>query len=200
MASGVVLVEDGGVTRLHHVAIAELHRLRALAAQLAGNHHLHTLGARLHDEAHDTVARAADGEAAQQLVLQGVSLGLRGQAAVGHTLGEQLHGALGEAEALADHRRELADALALVAQHILGARGAHDDLRAHGRIADLNAGVARVDQLTGEQLVHLGEQNAVRDELALLVDTGCCKRRGRGVTTGCFVDFCRRPQPGMFHK
>lgn len=38
------------------------------------NPHLGALGSRLHDEAEDTVARAAHGKSAQKLVLEGLRL------------------------------------------------------------------------------------------------------------------------------
>ena len=119
MARGVVLEDDGGVARLDHVAVAELHGLCALAAQLAGDDDLHALGARLHDKLDDAVARAPHRQAAQQLVLERLGLRLRRQAAVGQPLGKELHRALGKAEALADDRRELANAPALFAEHVL---------------------------------------------------------------------------------
>ena len=43
--------------------------------------------------------------------------------------------------------------------------GADDDLGAHGGHADLDAGVAILGELTDEELVELGEEDAVRDEL-----------------------------------
>jgi hypothetical protein len=119
VARGVVLEDDGGVARLDHVAVAELHGLCALAAQLAGDDDLHALGARLHDKLDDAVARAPHRQAAQQLVLERLGLRLRRQAAVGQPLGKELHRALGKAEALADDRRELANAPALFAEHVL---------------------------------------------------------------------------------
>ena len=50
------------------VTILELHGLGALRAQLARNNDFATLGARLHDEAHDTVARAPNCKATEELV------------------------------------------------------------------------------------------------------------------------------------
>jgi hypothetical protein len=57
---------------------------------------------------------------------------------------------------------------------VLSARGADDDLCAHGRLADLHAAVAVLGQLTHEQLVELGVEDAIRDELR-----GCAERGGR---------------------
>ena len=47
--------------------MAELHRLRALASQLAGHDNLAALGAALSNRANDTLASTANGQAAQQL-------------------------------------------------------------------------------------------------------------------------------------
>jgi hypothetical protein len=49
---------------------------------------------------------------------------------------------------------------------------ADDDLSAHGRVADLDARVAGVCEVAREELVHLGVEDAVGDELALLGDAG----------------------------
>mmetsp|Transcript_421 Transcript_421/g.993 ORF Transcript_421/g.993 Transcript_421/m.993 type:complete len:202 (+) Transcript_421:20-625(+) len=104
-----------GVSGRDHVAVLELHGLPTLATQLAGHDHLATLGAVLHDEAQHAVARTAHGEAAEQLVAEGLSLGDGAQTTVGHLLGVELHGALGEAEPLLHQRGQLADAAALLA-------------------------------------------------------------------------------------
>lgn len=82
-----------GLAGLDHVTISELLGLGTLAADLAGHADLSTLGARLHDEAQDTVARTADSKAAQQLVLQGLSLGLSVQTTGSDTLNEELNSA-----------------------------------------------------------------------------------------------------------
>merc|ERR1740130_2507333 len=109
------------MARLDHVAVDELHRLGALAAQLAGDDDLDALGARLHDEPHDAVARAAARKSAEQFVLERLGLRLRAGAAVRDALGIELDRAVLEREALLDDRRKLADALALLAEHVLSA-------------------------------------------------------------------------------
>jgi len=50
-------------------------------------------------------------------------------------------------------------------EHVLGACGSDDDLRAHGRGADLHAAVAVLSQLAREQLVQLRVKDAVRHKL-----------------------------------
>jgi hypothetical protein len=59
-------------------------------------------------------------------------------------------------------------------QHVLRARGADDDLRAHGRLAHLHAAVAVLGQLPHQELIELGVEHAVRNEL----------RSGRGGERG----------------
>ena len=61
------------------------------------------------------VVRSAppNGQPAQQLVPQALSLGNGAQAAVGHLLCVQLHGPLGELEALLHHAGQLANAATL---------------------------------------------------------------------------------------
>ena len=143
----------------------------------------------------------------------------RGQGCGAHTRASNVDGAVREVEALLDQQRQLADAAAVLAQHIGCARGVDDDLRARGRGADLEAGVsargggdgtvgwARVDscakaqqgpnksasghqqrqqrrhkpvlgQLAGEQLVQLGLEDAVGNEL------GCRGERAQHVLAG----------------
>ena len=163
-ARGFDVLPDG-VTGRDHVPILELHSLATLAAELAGHDNLGTLGTVLHDEAEDAVARAAHGEASEELVPERLSLGNGAETAVGNLLGVELDGALGEAKTLLDEGGELANAAALLAENVLGAGGADDDLGAHGGHADLDAGVAILGELTDEELVELGEEDAVRDEL-----------------------------------
>jgi len=50
-------------------------------------------------------------------------------------------------------------------QHVLSAGRADDDLRAHGSHAHFNTGVAILGKLTSQQLVELGVEHAVCDEL-----------------------------------
>ncbi|RUP47290.1 hypothetical protein BC936DRAFT_145901 [Jimgerdemannia flammicorona] len=73
----------------------------------------------------------------------------------------QLDGVLGELEALLDEGGELADAAALLAEHILGVRGADDDLSTRRSHADLDARVALLRQLAGEELVQFGVEDTV---------------------------------------
>lgn len=54
---------------------------------------------------------------------------------------------------------------AKLTQDALSAGSADNDLRAHGGHADLHAAVAILSELPGEQLVELGVEDAVLDEL-----------------------------------
>ena len=114
VAAGLVDVVVDRVTRVDHEALAELHRLGALSAQLAGDHHLAALGAGLHDETEDAVAGTTHRQTAHQLVVERLCLGDGTQAAGGHLLGVQLQRAVREAEPLLHHRGQLADAAALL--------------------------------------------------------------------------------------
>ena len=168
VANGTVDVKALGLTSTLHEALVELHRLGTLCPQLSGNNNLATLGARFHDKAQDTVASAADGKSSKKLVLHGLALRLRAQATVGNLLGVELDGLVGESETLLDNRSELANAPSLLSEHILGARGADDDLRAGRGLADLDTCIALLGKLTREQLVELGVEHTVGNELALL--------------------------------
>ena len=168
MTGGAVDELLGGLTGVDHEAVGELHGLGTGGTELAGDDDLATLGAALHDEAQDTVAGAADGETVEQLVAQGLALGDGGETAVLDLGGVEGDAVLGELEALLDEGGELADAAALLAQNLLGVGGADDDVGDGGRDADLDAGVALLGQLALEELVQLGVEDAIGDELSAL--------------------------------
>merc|ERR1740138_92249 len=115
MAHSLVNVVLLRFARGNQVAVFELHRLGALRTELAADDNLATLGAVLHDEAHHAVASAPHREASEQLVAEGLSLGHRAAGAVLDALREELDAVLRKAVPLLHHRRELADAAALVA-------------------------------------------------------------------------------------
>ena len=168
VAGGAVDELLGRLARVDHEAVGELHRLGAGGAELSGHDDLAALGAGLHDEAEDTVAGAADGQAVEQLVAEGLALGDGGEAAVLDLGGVQRDGVLGELEALLDQRGELADAAALLAEDLLGVGGADDDVGDGGSDADLDARVALLSQLALEELVELGVEDTIGDELSPL--------------------------------
>ena len=60
------------------------------------------------------------------------------ETAVGDLLGEELDLSLFHLESLLDERGQLPNALGLVSEHILGARGQDDDLSSLGRDADFS--------------------------------------------------------------
>jgi hypothetical protein len=107
----------------------------------------------------------ADGEASEELVAERLGLGDGAEAAVDDLLGVELHAVLGEVEPLLYDGGELPDSAALLAEHVLGARGADDDLRAHRGHADLDAGVSVLGELPGQHLVQLGIEDTIADEL-----------------------------------
>lgn len=139
MAGGVVNELLGGLTRVNHETVGELHRLGTSSTELARDDNLATLSARLHDEAQDTVAGATDGEAVKQLVAEGLALGDGGEAAVLDLGGVEGDGVLGELEALLDERSELTDAATLLAEDLLSVGGADDDVGDGWGDADLDA-------------------------------------------------------------
>lgn len=87
-----------GVTGLDHVTLLELHGVSTLLAELSGHDDLASLGTSLQSAADDSVSSTADGETSQQLVLEGLSLNLGGEAAVHHALSVENDVVLVEAE------------------------------------------------------------------------------------------------------
>ncbi|KAH6604001.1 hypothetical protein Trco_007447 [Trichoderma cornu-damae] len=168
VAGGAVDEVLGGLARVDHEAVGELHGLGAGGTELSGDDNLAALGARLHDEAQDTIAGTADGQAVEELVAEGLALGDGGEAAVLDLGGVQGDGVLGELESLLDERGELADAAALLAEDLLGMGGADDDVCDGGGDADLDARVTLLGELTLEELVKFRVEDTVGDELSPL--------------------------------
>lgn len=158
----------GGLTRVDHEAIGELHGLGTGSTELARDDDLATLGARLHDEAEDTIASTTNSQTVQQLVAERLALGDGGQTTVLDLGGVEGDAVLGELEALLDQAGELADAATLLAENLLGVGGTDDDVGDGGGNADFDAGVTLLGQLTLEELVQLGVEHTVGDELSPL--------------------------------
>jgi len=127
-----------GLARRDEVTILELHGLGTLSPQLTADGDLTTLGTRLHDEAHDTVAGTAAGETTNELELDGLALRNCAQTTVVHALGVQLHGTVRELEALLNEGGQLANAATLLAEDIAGAGGADDNLGLEWGGADMS--------------------------------------------------------------
>jgi len=152
---------------LDHVTIAKLHSLGTLSTELAGDDDLNTLCGGFHDETDDAIARTTNGEAAEELELEGLGLSLGAKTTVLDTLGVKLNSAISKVETLLDNGGELTDTLTLLAKNVLGTGGTDDNLSAVGSGADLNTSVAILSKLTGEKLVELRVEDAVSDELPL---------------------------------
>ena len=82
--------------------------------------------------------------------------------------GVQGNGILGELEALLDEGGELANAATLLTEDLLGVGGANDDIGHGGGNADLNARITLLSKLTLEELIKLGVENTIGDELSPL--------------------------------
>lgn len=158
----------GGLTRVDHEAVSELHGLGTGSTELARDDNLATLGTGLHDEAEDTIAGTSDGKAVEELVAEGLALRDGGETTVLDLGGVEGDRVLGELEALLDERGELADAAALLTENLLGVGGSDDDVGDGGCDADLDAGVTLLSELTLEELVELGVEDTVSDELSPL--------------------------------
>lgn len=158
----------GGLTGVDHEAVGELHGLGTGGTELAGDDNLATLGAALHDEAEDTIAGTTDGKTVEQLVAEGLALSDGGQTTVLDLGGVEGDGVLGELESLLDERGELTDAAALLAEDLLGVGGTDDDVGNGGGDADLDARVTLLSELALEELVQLGVEDTVSDELSPL--------------------------------
>jgi len=162
----------GWLTRVDHEAIGELHGLGTGSTELTRDDNLATLGAGLHDEAEDTIASTADSETVEELVAEGLALGDGGKTTVLDLGGVEGDRVLWELEALLDQGCELANATALLAENFLGVGCADDDVGDGWGDADFDSGVSLFSKLALEELVQLGVENTVSDELPPLGDSG----------------------------
>jgi hypothetical protein len=158
----------GGLTRVNHEAVGELHGLGTGSTELTRDNNLTTLGTRLHDETENTIAGTSNGETVEKLVSEGLALSDSGETTVLDLGGVEGHGVLGELESLLDERGELTNAAALLAENLLGVGGSDDDVGNGGGNADLDAGVTLLSELALEELVELGVEDTVSDELSPL--------------------------------
>jgi hypothetical protein len=140
----------------------ELHALSTGSSQLAADDDLATLGAALHDEAEHTIACSANRKTVEKLVPEGFALGDSRQTTVLDLGGVEGDGVLGELEALLDEGGEFSNAAALLAENFLCVGCADDDVGDGGSDADLDARVALLGELTLEELVQFGIEDAVR--------------------------------------
>jgi hypothetical protein len=108
----------------------------------------------------------------QKLVAQTLTLSNSTQSPLLHPLGIQLDRPITELESLLHKSRQFPDSTALFAKDFLRVGCADDDFGAGRGDTDFAAAVALFGEFTGEELVELGEEDAVRDELPLaLVQT-----------------------------
>ena len=168
VTSGVIDEVLGGLTRVNHEAVGELHGLGTGSTELTRDNNLTTLGTRLHDETEDTIAGTSNGKTVQKLVSEGLALSDGGETTVLDLGGVEGDGVLGELESLLDERGELANAAALLTENLLGVGGSDDDVGNGGGDADLDAGVTLLSELALEELVELGVEDTVSDELSPL--------------------------------
>lgn len=186
MTGGAVDEVLGGLTRVNHEAVGELHGLGTGSTELTGNDDLATLGAGLHDEAQDTIAGTTDGETVEELVAERLALGDGGQTTVLDLGGVEGNAVLGELEALLNQAGELADAATLLTEDLLGVGGTDDDVGDGGGDADFDAGVTLLGQLALEELVQLGVENTIGDELSPLGATMKTGMSAKPVLGGVF--------------
>jgi len=165
VAGSVVDEVVGGLTRVDHESVSELHALGTGSPELSGNDDLATLSTALHDEPEDTIASPSDGQTVEELVSEGLALGDGGETTVGDLGGVEGDGVLGELEALLDEGGELADAASLLTEDLLCVGGADDDVGDGGGDTDFDTRVALLGQLALEELVQLSIEDTVGDEL-----------------------------------
>jgi len=180
VAGGVVNEVLSGLTGVDHEAVGELHGLGTSGAQLAGDDNLATLGTRLHNETEDTVACTTDGKTVEELVTEGLALGDSGETAGLDLGGVEGDAVGGELVTVGDQAGKLADPATLLTKNLLGVGGADDDVGDGRGHTDLNTGVSLLSKLALEELVQLGVEDTVSNELAALGEVGAGVGHGLG--------------------
>jgi len=155
----------GGLTRVDHESVNELHGLGTSTAELARDDNLATLGTGLHDVADNTVASATDSNTVEEFVLEGLALSNSAETAEGNLLSVQLDSVLRELETLLDQGGQLADATTLNTENLLSLGSTDDDLGTGRGHTDLNTRVTLSSELALEELVQFGVENTIGNEL-----------------------------------
>ena len=178
MADSIVDEFTRRLARVDHETVGEFHGLCTSSTEFSRHDNFATLRTRLHDETGDTIACTTDGKTTKELVEQALALSNGGKTTVLDLIRVELKRVVGELEALLDERGELTDSASLLAEYLLGVCCADDDVGNGGRDADLDARVSLLSQLALEELVQLGVEDTVSDELSALrtveVDTLVC--------------------------
>jgi hypothetical protein len=157
---------------VNHEAIGELHRLGTSSTELAGDDNLATLSTALHDESEDAIACTSNCKTVEELVSEGFALGDGGETTVLDLGGIEGDGVLWELESLLDEGGEFADSSSLLAENFLCVGGADDNIGDSWGNSDFDTRVSFLSQLALEELVQLGIEDTIGDELPLLGDSG----------------------------
>lgn len=148
--------------------------LGTLSTDLSGDNNLATGGTTTtHDGSHDVVGGHTDGGTVEQLVLKGLDVSGGGEFL---EVGEGLDGKLDlvvfivEVVSLFDEGLDLLNLTGGLVEEVLALGSLDTDLSGHVGGTDLNSGVTFETEGTGEELVKLGLEHSVSDELLLGVD------------------------------
>jgi hypothetical protein len=139
---------DGGLTRVDHETVGELHRLGTGGPEFTRDNDLATLGARLHDESEDTVACPSHGETTEELVSEGLALSDGGKTSELDLFGVKLQRVLGELESLLDKRLEFTDSSSLVTEDFLGVGSSNNDFGSGVGDSDFTSRVSLLGKLS----------------------------------------------------
>ncbi len=171
VADGNIDEVDLGLTGGHLVTSGVLLGLCALATDLTGNDDLATDGTTTtHDGTNAVVGSVTDGETVEELVLEGLNVGSSGQVLVegeGFDAELNLVVLVVEVVSLFDEGLNFLDLAGLGAEEVLAVGGADADLSAHVGSTDLNTSVALHTEGSHEELVELGLEDTVSNELFL---------------------------------
>jgi hypothetical protein len=167
VSNSSVSVNLSGVSTLDKSSISELHGLGTLSSKLSRNDNFTSTGRGLHNEANDSITSTTNGKSSKKLVLETLSLSLSTKTTVHDTLSIKLNGTIIKVESLLNKRGQLTDALSLLSENVLGTGSTYDDVGAVRSGTNLNTGVTILSKLTGKELIELGVEASVCDELAL---------------------------------
>jgi hypothetical protein len=167
VSNSSVSVNLSGVSTLDKSSISEFHGLGTLSSKLSRDNNFASTSRGFHNEANNSITSTANGKSSKELVLETFCLSLSTKTTVHDTLGIKLNGTIIEIESLLNKRGQLTDALSLLSENVLSTGGTYDNVGAVRSGADLNTGVTILSKLTGKELIELGVEASVCDELAL---------------------------------
>lgn len=156
------------LTSTDHETILELHGLGSLLSEFTRDDDLASKGLVLHHSSDDGLGSKSDGDLLQKLIFKGLDLGGSAKTFSGDLGENDLDSVFLVTESLLEERGQFVELLTVVSSGGMGLGDSNNDFGLGWGNLDLNTGVTGGGEGSLEELVELGVENTVRDELSLL--------------------------------